>query len=64
MVNAHAVKAGSTLAYMCYSLSKINEVPKPLLNNTSVKGLGTGLFLVLRCHDDVMATSTLSKLAR
>lgn len=47
--------------YMCYSLSKINGVPKPLLNNTSVKGFGTGLFLVLRCHDDVMATSPLVK---
>lgn len=61
VVSAHAVKAGSTLVYMCYSLSKINEVPKPLLNNTSVKGFGTGLFLVLRCHDDVMATSPLVK---
>ena len=61
VVNAHAVKAGSTLAYICFSLSKINGVPNPLLNNTSVKGLGTGLFLVLRCHDDVMATSNLVK---
>ena len=50
--------------YMCYRLSKINGIPNPLLNNTSIKGFGTGLFLVMRCHDDVMATSPLSKLAR